>query len=62
MTSTQTTIVAIYALIVAIWPIRWLVLRFILKRSVYLTPDSPRFAAASPPLVRRLVPAKDEEA
>jgi cellulose synthase/poly-beta-1,6-N-acetylglucosamine synthase-like glycosyltransferase len=62
MNPTQRTVLFIYAAVIAIWPIRHLVLSWVVKRLDILTPDSPRFAAEDPPLVTAVVPAKDEEA
>ena len=62
MTTTQQTILWIYAAIVAIWPIRHAVVVWAEKRLDILTPGSPRFDQAEPPLVTAIVPAKDEEA
>jgi chlorobactene glucosyltransferase len=62
MSSTQVTFLTIYGMIVAVWPIRYLVLRLILHNSVFLTPESPTLAGADVPLISALIPAKDEEA
>jgi glycosyltransferase involved in cell wall biosynthesis len=62
MTSTQLTILGTYAALIAIWPIRHLVLWLVLRRLNILTPHSPRYAAPAPPLVSAIIPAKDEEA
>ena len=63
MTSTQRTILAIYLVIISIWPIRYLVLRYILSKSRYLSPDSPRYQVTDdPPLISVLIPARNEEA
>lgn len=61
MTTTQRTILWVYAAIIAIWPIRHLVLWYVYRRIDLLTPDSPRYQGAEPPLVTALIPAKDEE-
>ena len=61
MTGTQITILSIYALIVAIWPIRLLVIEVVLRRQRVLSNNSPRFDHPDPPLVSAIVPAKDEE-
>jgi glycosyltransferase involved in cell wall biosynthesis len=61
MTGPQVAILGIYAAIVAIWPIRLLVLEIILRRQEVLTLDSPRYDKADPPLVSAILPAKDEE-
>ena len=50
MSGTQTTLLWIYAGIVAIWPIRLIVLTVILRRQEFLTPRSPRYDQADPPL------------
>ena len=62
MSTTQTTLLWIYGVIVAIWPIRYLVLKHILGRVQFLTPGSPSLAQADPPLISAVIPAKDEEA
>jgi cellulose synthase/poly-beta-1,6-N-acetylglucosamine synthase-like glycosyltransferase len=62
MTPTQTTIVLIYGAIIAAWPIRYLVLKYILGKTQFLSPGSPTLDAADPPLVSAVIPAKDEEA
>jgi len=61
MTETQRTILWVYAAIIAIWPIRHVVLWWVYRRLDILTPRSPRFAAPEPPLVSAIIPAKDEE-
>ena len=62
MTGTQTTFLWIYAGIIAIWPIRLIVLTLILRRQEFLTPRSPRYEQVDPPRISAVVPAKDEEA
>ena len=62
MSGTQTTLLWIYAGIVAIWPIRLIVLRVILRQQEFLTPRSPRYDQSEPPLISAILPAKDEEA
>ena len=62
MTPTQRTILWVYAAIVAIWPIRQLVLELIIRNLDILSDRSPRYAAPEPPLVTAIIPAKDEEA
>ncbi len=61
MTSFQITILSIYAVVVAIWPIRLLVIEVVLRRQRVLSQDSPRFDRPDPPLVSAILPAKDEE-
>jgi glycosyltransferase involved in cell wall biosynthesis len=61
MTPTQRTILWIYAAVIAIWPIRSVVLWFISRRLDILTPRSPRYASPDAPLVSAIIPAKDEE-
>lgn len=61
MTSTQVTILWIYAGIVAIWPIRHLVVSWAIPKLDLLTPRSPRFQQSPAPLVSAIIPAKDEE-
>lgn len=62
MTPTQRTILWAYAAIVAIWPIRQLVLELIIRNLDILSDRSPRYSAPEPPLVTAIIPAKDEEA
>src|SRR5262249_43447805 len=62
MTGIQTTALGIYATIVAIWPIRFVVLWVILRRQRFLDERSPRFREPNPPLVSAILPGKDEEA
>ena len=62
MSGTLVTILWIYAAIVAIWPIRWVVLRVILGRQEFLDARSPRYEEAIAPLVTAILPCKDEEA
>jgi cellulose synthase/poly-beta-1,6-N-acetylglucosamine synthase-like glycosyltransferase len=62
MTSTETTLLTIYGVIVAVWPIRHVVLRLILRKAIILTPASPALAKSDAPLVSAVIPAKDEEA
>ena len=61
MTATQRTLLWIYAASIGIWPIRHLVISWVIRRLDILTPDSPRYEAPEPPLVTAIVPAKDEE-
>jgi glycosyltransferase involved in cell wall biosynthesis len=61
MTGAQISILSIYAVIVAIWPIRLLVIEIVLRRQPILSVDSPRFEQPGPPLVSAIIPAKDEE-
>jgi glycosyltransferase involved in cell wall biosynthesis len=58
--SARTTLLA-YALLIAIWPIRHLVISWVVRRLDFLTPESPAFDLSAPPLVTVIVPAKDEE-
>lgn len=62
MTPTQRTILGIYAALIAIWPIRHVVLSWAFPKLDYLGPGSPRFDSPEPPLVSAIIPAKDEEA
>ncbi|APW60634.1 glycosyltransferase [Paludisphaera borealis] len=62
MSRTQSTILWIYAVVIAIWPIRYVVLKYIFSRLQFLTPDSPTLDPTDPPLVSAIIPAKDEEA
>lgn len=61
MTPSQRNLLWIYAAIIAIWPIRHVVLGFIFRRLDVLTPSSPRIAADAAPRVTAIIPAKDEE-
>ena len=61
MSGTQTTLLWIYFGIIAIWPIRLIVLTLILRRQEFLTADSPTYRQAESPLVSAILPAKDEE-
>jgi len=61
MTSTQRLILTIYAGLIAIWPIRHLVLAWALPKLDYLNPRSPRYRQPDPPLVSAIIPAKDEQ-
>jgi glycosyltransferase involved in cell wall biosynthesis len=61
MSSTQAVLLGIYAVLVAIWPIRFLVLKHVLARTQFLTPASPPLAQPDPPLVSAVIPARDEE-
>jgi glycosyltransferase involved in cell wall biosynthesis len=61
MTGTQTTLLWIYAGIIAIWPIRLVVLTLILRWQEFLTPQSPRYEQPDPPQILAIIPAKDEE-
>jgi glycosyltransferase involved in cell wall biosynthesis len=62
MTPTEHTTLLVYAALIAIWPIRHVVISWVVRRLDFLTPDSPRFNLSAPPLVTVIVPAKDEEA
>ncbi len=61
MTTSQKTLLWLYAGIIAIWPIRHAVLWWVFRTLDRLTPRSPRFDQPDPPLVTAIVPAKDEE-
>jgi chlorobactene glucosyltransferase len=61
MTGAQISILTIYAVIVAIWPIRLLVIEIVLRRQRVLSVDSPPFDQPGSPLVSAIIPAKDEE-
>ncbi len=61
MTPTQRTLLWAYAALIAIWPIRHVALTLIFRTLNFLTPASPKFADASPPLVSAIIPAKDEQ-
>ncbi|MFI5461471.1 MAG: glycosyltransferase [Isosphaerales bacterium] len=62
MTGIQAAILLIYTAIIAIWPIRLLVLEIILRRQEVLSAGSPPYDQLHPPLVSAIIPAKDEEA
>ncbi len=62
MTQLQWTIIATQAVILAIWPMRWLVLRWVIRRLDWVTPESPGFEDADAPLVTAILPARNEEA
>lgn len=62
MSTTEVMLLWLYGSIVAVWPIRYFVLKHILGKVPFLTPDSPSLAQADPPLVSAVIPAKDEEA
>ncbi len=61
MTPTQCTLLWVYAAIIAIWPIRHVVIGFVVRQLDILTPRSPRYEGPEFPLVSAIVPAKDEE-
>jgi chlorobactene glucosyltransferase len=61
MTALQITTLWVYAVVVAIWPIRLLVIEIVLRRQRILSADSPRFEHPDPPLISAILPAKDEE-
>lgn len=60
MSGTESAILWIYAAIVAIWPIRLVVLWWILRRQEFLDAASPRFEQADAPRVTAILPCKDE--
>ena len=62
MTGAQVALLVAYAFVIAVWPIRLIVLAIILRRQEVLTSRSPRFDRPDPPLVTAILPAKDEEA
>ena len=62
MTGAQSTLWWIYLVIIAIWPIRLIVLAVILRRQELLSAASPRFNGTVAPRVLAIIPAKDEEA
>jgi chlorobactene glucosyltransferase len=62
MNGAQIIVLWIYAGIVAIWPVRFVVLALILRRQEFLDGRSPRCDLPDPPLVSAILPAKDEEA
>lgn len=62
MTRIESTILLVYAALVAIWPVRHVVISWAVRQLHLLTPDSPRYDRPDPPLVTAIIPAKDEEA
>jgi hypothetical protein len=62
MTTTQQLILWFEAAVVAVWLVRYAVVRWAESRLDILTPRSPRFEAPDAPLVTAIIPAKDEEA
>ncbi len=62
MSPTQRIVLWAYAATIAVWPLRHLVIAIAFRMTDFLTPRSPRFDAADPPLVSAIVPARDEEA
>jgi glycosyltransferase involved in cell wall biosynthesis len=62
MSPWQRTFLWVYGAIILVWPIRYLVLRFVLTRSPRLGPDSPAIDPAAAPSITAIIPAKDEEA
>jgi glycosyltransferase involved in cell wall biosynthesis len=63
MTATERTLLWVYATLIAIWPIRHVVISWVVRRLDFLTPGSPRYPTSEvdPPLVTAIIPAKDEE-
>jgi chlorobactene glucosyltransferase len=61
MTSSQQTLLVVYASLAAIWPIRYVVVIVFERLMDFLTPASPRYALDDPPLVTAIIPAKDEQ-
>jgi chlorobactene glucosyltransferase len=62
MNATHRLVLSLYGALIAIWPIRHLVISWIVRRLDFLTPESPRFCSPTFPLVSAIIPAKDEEA
>jgi glycosyltransferase involved in cell wall biosynthesis len=62
MTPTQTAVLWAYTAVIAIWPLRLVVVWWASRVLDLLTPRSPRYDAPDPPLVTAVIPAKDEEA
>ncbi len=60
MSATESTIFWIYFGLVAIWPIRLVVLGWILGRQEFLDGRSPRFEGPDAPRVTAILPCKDE--
>ena len=61
MSGLEIAILWVYAGMIAIWPVRLLVLAIILKRQEFLDSGSPRYDRPDAPLVSAILPAKDEE-
>ena len=61
MSGMQLAVVVVYAVIVAAWPIRLIVLEIILRRQPALSPLSPQYDVPDAPRVSAILPAKDEE-
>ena len=61
MTAVQTMILRIYAAIIATWPIRYLVLSYILGQDAVPVARLAGWMRPDPPLVTAVIPAKDEE-
>ncbi len=61
-TPAEQTILWLYSVVVAIWLIRYAVVVWAERQLDLLTPLSPRFDQANPPLVSAIIPARDEEA
>ena len=62
LTSTERSILWVYAALIAIWPIRHAVVTWVVRKLDILTPDSPWYAQPDPPLVSAIIPARNEEA
>jgi glycosyltransferase involved in cell wall biosynthesis len=62
MTSLEITILSVYAVIVAVWPIRYVAIGWILRRIEVLNPRSAGYPGPDFPRVTVIIPAKDEEA
>ena len=60
MTSTQWTVLEIYAIPLVVWVIRHLVLIWGFRKLDYLNPGSPRWTSPDFPPVTAIIPAKDE--
>jgi cellulose synthase/poly-beta-1,6-N-acetylglucosamine synthase-like glycosyltransferase len=61
MTHSQIVVLWIYTAIIAIWPIRLIVLEVVIRRLGFLSPMSPRYDQSAPPLVTAMLPARNEE-
>lgn len=62
MTETERTLLWIYLGLMAIWPIRYVAVFFILRATPRLSPASPKYAGETPPTVTAIIPARNEEA
>jgi chlorobactene glucosyltransferase len=62
MTGIQVGILVAYTVVIAVWPLRLIVLVIIIRRQEVLTSRSPRYNQPTIPLVSAILPVKDEQA